>query len=425
MTSKANECDAAPQASSAPQGSAGASIFIGRQPILDVAQNVLGYELLFRDSEKNACPEVDADAATCATVDNALNGFGLSEMVAGKLAFINVSRELLLNEFYTILPAKETVIELNARVHPDTAVGRACIALKKAGYTLALDQFVLEPRLAPFLELVDIVKLDQSQVSAEQAQQLMQRCHRRVRFLAEKVETPEVFQEATQLGYALFQGYFFAKPEIIKSRDLPASQQNYLALLREVSQPTLDLPGIERVIRTEPSLSIKLLRYINSASFGIRHKVKSIRQAVLLLGDSMFRKWSSLVAVTCLSKGVPDELTRNCLTRAEFSDRLSIEMKLPNRSFDLFLFGLLSGLEPMMRAPLDRIIKDLPLADDIRIALLGTEGPLRDLHDLFVALERVDTVRTGAMVKKLGVTEQIALQAHAEAIRFADEALAA
>ncbi|MFG0252472.1 MAG: EAL and HDOD domain-containing protein [Phycisphaerales bacterium JB038] len=398
---------------------------MGRQPIFNVARNVIGYELLFRGSQENACPDVDAEEATFGTIDNTLNVIGLKELVAGKLAFIKLTRELLLNEFYTILPAKETVLELDASVQPDGKVGLACIALKKAGYTLALGDFVLEPRLAPFLELVDIIKLNVANHPAKEVQALRQKCRRRVRLLAEKVESPEQFELAGEAGYSLFQGYFFAEPVIIERRSIPANQQNCLALLREVSQPTLDFAGVEAVIRRDPALSIRLLRYINSASFGIRNKVKSIKQAVVLLGDQMFRKWSSMVAVTSIADGGPDELTRHCLTRAEFSDRIRTEVKLPNSSFDLFLFGLVSGLEPMMHAPLEKIIEDLPLADDMRIALLGSEGPLRDLHDLFLALERVDTVRTRAKAKSLGITEQVALQAHAEAIRFADQALAA
>jgi EAL and modified HD-GYP domain-containing signal transduction protein len=292
-------------------------------------------------------------------------------------------------------------------------------------YTLALDDFVFEPKYAPLVQMADIIKVDLTLTPVEQTLELIERCGERIRFLAEKVETQAEFEAAAGAGYTLFQGYFFAKPEIVEARDIPACQQNYLLLLREVSQSKLNIESVERIMRSEPSLSMKLLRYINSAAFGIRNKVESIRQAVLLLGDRMFRKWSSLVAVTCLSEGAgPDELMRNCLTRAEFCDRISAELHMEKRAFDLFLFGLLSGLEAIMRTPLERIIADLPLSEDIRAALLGQgEGQIRDVFELCIALERVDVTSSELLMQRLSLSEDTARQAYEAAVRFADEAM--
>jgi EAL and modified HD-GYP domain-containing signal transduction protein len=400
-----------------------AAVFVGRQPILDAQQRVFGYELLYRSGAQNYYTGTDGNQATCATVNNAMNIMGLTELVAGRRAFVNITRQLLIKEVYSVLPPGETVIELLESIEPDAAVCDACRDLKRAGYTLALDDFVFAPHFRPLLDEADLIKIDLTLTPPEEARELIATYGQHARFVAEKVETQAEFAAARDAGFSLFQGYFFARPEIVQGRDIPAGKQNYLLLLREISQPTLDVPRLERVIRAEPSLSVKLLRYINSAAFGIRNRVDSIRQAVLLLGERVFRKWASLVAVTCLSRGAPEQLMRNCLTRAEFCDQISTDLRLADRTFDLFLFGLLSGLEAIVRAPVGEIIKDLPLADDVRIALLGEGGPLREVYELFVALERVDTERVAEIVEQLDLPEARVRQAFEAAVRFADEAL--
>ncbi|MFG0251244.1 MAG: EAL and HDOD domain-containing protein [Phycisphaerales bacterium JB038] len=397
--------------------------FVGRQPILDTDRRVYGYELLFRSGAANAYTATDGDHATCTTINNSLNIVGLSELVAGRLAFINMTRELLVNDFYTVLPPEHTVIELLENIEPDAEVLAACTRLKQAGYTLALDDFVFEERYAPLIGLADIIKIDLTLTPVEAGRQLMQRAPG-VTFLAEKIETQAEFARAQRADYTLFQGYFFAKPEVIEHQDIPAAQQNYILLLQEVAKPTLDLGRIERIIRSDPSFSLKLLRYINSASHGIRNKIESIRHAMLMLGDTAFRKWASLLAATCVAQKNAEEPLRNCLTRADFCDRVSNELDVPGSGFDLFFFGMLSGLEAVMLAPLPRIIAELPLDQNLRDALLGdSDGTLHDLLHLLTALERVEIDRIGLLAPKLNISESRILEAHEEAIRFSDATL--
>ncbi len=401
----------------------GDTVFVGRQPILDRQQRVYGYELLFRSGRTNAYTGTDGGQATCTTVNNSLNIIGLTELVAGRKAFVNMTRELLVSDFYAVLPPQNAVIELLENTEPDTEVLDACRRLKQAGYRLALDDFVFADRFAPLVELADIIKIDFSLTSIDQGRALMQR-HPGATYLAEKIETQQEFQLAQEANYALFQGYFFAKPEIVEHRDIPASQQAYLLLLSEVARPALDLARLERVIRSDPSFSLKLLRYINSAAYGIRHKVKSIRHAILLLGELAFRKWASLIATTCLAQQSAEEPLRNCLTRADLCDRLNEDLDVPGTGFDLFFFGLLSGLEAVMHAPLKKIVADLPLKPHIRSTLLGeADGALRDLLRLLVALERIDTTVISALAPKLGLPESRILEAHEQAIRFSDTML--
>jgi c-di-GMP-related signal transduction protein len=399
------------------------AVFVGRQPILDTHQQVFGYELLFRSGRTNAYTATDGGHATCTTVNNSLNIIGLTELVAGRKAFVNLTRELLVSDFYAVLPPEHAVIELLENIEPDDEVMEACRRLKKAGYTLALDDFVFEEKFAPLVELADIIKIDLTLTSIEEGRALMER-HPGAIYLAEKIETQEEFQLAQEANYQLFQGYFFAKPEIVEQRDIPTSQQNYLLLLQEVAKPALDLARLERVIRSDPSFSLKLLRYINSAAHGMRNEVESIRHAILLLGELAFRKWASLIATTCLAQEGTEELLRNCLTRADFCDRVSADLRLPGASFDLFLFGMLSGLEAVMRAPMKKIVADLPLDPQVRDALLGqTQGPLHDLLQLLVALERVDASSVSALAPQLNLTEWRVLEAHEEALRFSDATL--
>jgi c-di-GMP-related signal transduction protein len=407
-----------------PDDAVDTSVFVGRQPILDLRQQVFAYELLFRSSRENCYGGGDGDAATRATVNTSLNVVGLTDLVAGRKAFINITRQLLLDDFYAILPAEHFVVELLENIEPDPDVVDACRRLKRAGYTLALDDFVFDVKYEPLIRQADLIKVDLMQTPVAQCGPLLKRCaSSEIRFLAEKVETQDEFEQAQAAGFELFQGYYFAKPEIVEGRDLPSSKQGNLSLLREASAPRFDLGRIERVIKSEPSLPIKLLRYINSAAHGIRNDIDSVRRALMMLGERPVRKWAALVAGGSLAEDAPKELLRNCLVRAAISEKLADDLGMSDRSFDLFLFGLLSSMDAILRVPMPRIIESLALADDVRGALLGESNRLGTLRQLTVALERVDTVEMHRCCRELSLDDAAVLEAYQDAIHWADDSI--
>jgi len=411
-------------AQSPPGGGAGRSVFVGRQPIFDAQRVVMGYELLFRSGEKNSADHRDANQATLRTVDNTLNVIGLRELVGDKLAFVNFPRDLVLNDSYGVLPPRQTVIELLEDVVIDAELIEGCRRIKKAGFFLALDDVVFSPEYAPLLEIADLVKLDVMQSDLATCHAIVDQ-HRRpgLSFLAEKVETYEVFEQMRRIGCRYFQGYFFCKPEVVSAKPLVGAKHQYLRLIKELTAMPFEFGRVEETIRTEVSLSVKLLRYLNSSAVGLPQPVASIKQAMALLGEQKLKQWGSLVAVTCLSEDKPAELARVCLVRARFCELLGVTLKAKNSDLDLFLLGLLSAIDALVDRPMSEILKDLSLANDIKATLMGGSTPLGKLLLVVHACERGDFKRAALAGKMLGLADALVADSYKQAMQWADNAM--
>ena len=400
------------------------TVFIARQPIFDQNLEVYGYELLFRSGRDNFYAFDDGDQATRLTVSNALNVMGLNDLVSDKKVFVNITRELLLEGFHILLPKAQAVVELLETVEPDKEVIASCRMLKRAGYILALDDFVFSPKYEPLLAIADLVKVDFMISDREERRSIVADFKRPgLSFLAEKVEGPDEFEEGIALGYSLFQGYFFAKPKIIEGRDIAGAKHKYLLFLREVHSPELDFDRLEKVIKSDGSLSVKLLRYLNSAGMGVRERITSIKQALVLLGARPLRKWASLVAMTCLAEDKPNELVRLSLARAEFCELLGGDLQMIGRELDLFLLGLLSALDAMLDCPLSQVIGQLSLAEDVKATLMGGSGTLGKIYMLVQACERGDWKTACMLGRLLGVEPQRINERYAQSLHWADEVI--
>jgi len=219
--------------------------------------------------------------------------------------------------------------------------------------------------------MADIIKVDFLATPEAERRRLVRRYGARgTKLLAEKVETPEEFQQAYQMGYSYFQGYFFARPVIITGRAIPAFKVHYLQILRETNLPELDYQRLENLIKQEISLSYKLLRYINSAAFGWRGQIQSIKQALVLLGESESRKFVSLVALPFLAQDKPEELVVSAVIRARFCESIAPRVGLSSRTADLFFLGMFSLLDAIMDRPIEEVLAEISLAPDVREALL-------------------------------------------------------
>ncbi len=281
-THPASAIPALPQPA-APLSAPGEFRYMARQPILDASKELYGYELLFRADAGETVSTVSREEATHSTFDLSLL-LGADSFTEGYPAFINCTRQALCSGVAYTLPRELAVIEVLEDVPADAEVLAACRALKEAGYMLALDDVVGGDDRPALLALADIVKVDFLMTSATQQRNLArQLVHTGLRLLAEKVESHEQFHTARAMGYTLFQGYFFCRPQIMQARDLPSTHLGYLEILRRAYEPELDIPALAQAIREEPALMYRLLRYLNSAAFGVG-AVNSIVQALNLLG---------------------------------------------------------------------------------------------------------------------------------------------
>jgi EAL and modified HD-GYP domain-containing signal transduction protein len=271
---------------------------------------------------------------------------------------------------------------------------------------IVLDDFVYAEQYADLMNLADIVKVDFLSTPAEERRQVLSRFTApNVRFLAEKVETHEVFKQAVSLGYTYFQGDFFSKPVIISSRDVPGFKLNYLHMLQELQWPDVNFHRLEGIIKRDMALSFKLLRYINSAYFGLGEKVRSILHAIRLLGPRQFKQWASLLLMASMGSDKPDELVVRALIRGRFCESLAPMLGMKQRSQELFLLGMFSVIDAILGRPLNEILKDLPLSDEVKDALSGKPNRLRAVFDYALAYEKGDWDGLSARAAVLGLDE--------------------
>jgi len=364
--------------------------FLARQPILDRNRKLYAYELLFRSGIQNSYESTNPEQASLSMFDTSFL-IGLKRLTAGQRAFVNCPRDFLLEDYVSLLPNDLVVVELLETIVPDAEVIDACHRLKQKGYLLALDDFVDTADWAPLVEIADFIKADFRLTSRLEQRSLAARYSGRgIRMLAEKVETPEEYSEAMKMGYSLFQGYFFCRPEMLQQRSIPSFKLAYLLLLRAATAPDFDIDELASRIKREPSLTFKLLRYLNSVVFDLRAEIHSIHQALYLLGERELRKWIAVVSVSVLADGKPDELMTVPLIRGRFCELLAPDIGMNDQSSDLFLLGLLSVMDAILDQPLDVILEELPVRAEIKEALLQKPVPYRNVLDLATAMERAD-----------------------------------
>lgn len=370
--------------------------FLARQPIFDRHGGALGYEILLRSSLNNYFQAQPGNDTSALIVDNYLL-FGLEALTGGRKAFLNFTRDALVQDYAALLPNKHVVVELLENIEPDEEVLAACQRLKKAGYTIALDDFIFTENVASLTRYADIIKVDFLTTSHEEQNALARRfAPMGIKMLAEKVETREDVDRGIQLGYVYFQGYFFCKPQMMTKRDIPGLKLNYLRILKAINRSVIDLGEVEAILRQEPSLLYKLLRYMNSASFGLRSRVTSIRHALALLGENSLRKWTSVAAMVDLADDKPAELITTALVRARFCEQLARPMGLPRRETDLFLLGLMSVMDAVLDRRMDDVLSEIQLPDEVKAALLGETNKIRPALESAVAQEigDWDSIRT-------------------------------
>jgi EAL and modified HD-GYP domain-containing signal transduction protein len=358
--------------------------YVARQPIFDREEKVFGYELLFRDGLENAFSG-DTDEASRATLDRSLL-MGLDVLCDGRRAFVNCTRDTLIKGLVTLLPSTITVVEVLETVPADPDVVAACRSLKEAGYMIALDDYVADDPREALTDMADIIKVEMQLTTEEQRLAMIKRFGPdRCRLLAEKIETRAEFVRARDQGFVYFQGYFFRRPEMMNTHDMPANRMNYLRMLQEVSRPELDVGALERLIKSEASVCYRLLRYLNSAIFGFNSEIHSVRHALSMLGERDARRWVRLVAAVGAGQETTSDLVLSALVRARFGELLSPRVK--HGDSDLFLMGLLSLIDAMLETPMEEVLEKIPLDHATKAVLLGQPSVLRPVFQLMLARE--------------------------------------
>jgi EAL and modified HD-GYP domain-containing signal transduction protein len=351
-------------------------VFVARQPIFNIHKKIYAYELLFRTGMDNVFPDLDGETATSSLLSSSFFTIGIEQISGGNRAFINFTEELLLKETPTMFPAGNIVVEVLEDVSPTPEVIDACKNLISKGYELALDDFVFSEEWRPLVAMAKVIKIDFRLTGMDEIKKIVETvtpygCE----LLAEKIETYDEFRQAKDMGFIYFQGYFFAKPEILKNKDIPSSQITLLQLITEVNRTKFDMDKLEHLINQDVSVSFKLLKYLNSAFFYRVQPISSIRQAIAFLGERGIRQFVSLVVTSKLAENKPPELIRTSIIRARMLELISEELGMSNSS-DYFMLGLFSLVDAMLDNSMDYLMEQLPLTEVVKDALCRHEGEM-------------------------------------------------
>ncbi|MEA3286993.1 MAG: HDOD domain-containing protein [Candidatus Marinimicrobia bacterium] len=400
------------------------SLIVGRQPILDQNGVTFGYELLYRGDVDHAFDSLHEDEATSHVINNSFYNTEFGSLTSGKKSFINFTTQLILDEMWRVLPKQQVVIEFLENIKPTAEIITAAEMIKSQGYTLALDDFEYAPELEPLIELADIIKVDFTISDMHTVEQLAKTYLPQGKILlAEKVETLKEFKASRDWGYTLFQGYFFAEPEIIESEQIPESKASKLQLMQKIHKQDIDFGELVDVLKTDPSLTMKLLKYINSVSMGIRHEITNLRQALALIGLVNFKKWATVLTMASISDDKPKELMKLSLLRGRFCEILSEELGLEDQSSEYFLTGIFSLMDAAFNKPMETIVADLPLSDEIIDTLLGNETKIQNVLKLSQLLETDGEIDDQLRLLNNKISQSKLFDANRDAITWADEIL--
>jgi len=400
---------------------------LARQPILTEDEKVIGYELLFRESAEDKHFSSDLDSATSSTIDT-LNVMGLDMVCDGRLAFINCTHQMLLKEYFLLLPPGKVVVEIQENVPADDSVLAACLRLRQKSYLIALDNFVPGDAREVLAPHADFLKVDIRRVPSGECAALAARYgNKQCRMLAQRVETRVQFLTAVKDGFTVFQGYFFRYPERMRARHIPANQAMQLRLLQAISAPEVDLADVEDLIKHDASLCYRLLRYLNSPLLGVSAAVQSVRHAMTLLGERELVRWIRMATTVAMGHEKCSDLVLSSLVRARFCELIA--PKVDHGRSDLFLLGMLSLMDAILEVPMGMVVEGLALDPDTKAGLLGSKTgektPLSAVYDLLVAREAGDWEKVTEQAKKLNLSLPFINRSYNEAMSWAHQMTAA
>ena len=367
-------------------------IYTARQPILNVKKQVVAYELLFRDSQKNCFPtDVAPDIATAKLLTSSYLNIGLDEITEGKPALINFPMTTLSDHLVNMVPYKNIIVEVLETAEPSDENFEILVKLFHQGYTLALDDFIYSTAWDRFLPFVKLIKIDIIETPLSSIAHLIPLFRQnKIMLLAEKVETHEEFLQAKDLGFDYYQGYFFYKPEILIGVEIESSQPFLMSIYHEVMKEDYSYRKLESFFEHDMDLTYKLLRFVNSVFFGHTNEFSSIKQAIVYLGAIQLRKFICLIVLAKLNPQKPTVLIQNTILRARLCEQFAKIMGLNKLIEYAFLTGLFSTIDAILDRPMEKVLMSLPLAEEINIALIEHTGSLAECLAFVIAYTEGD-----------------------------------
>jgi EAL and modified HD-GYP domain-containing signal transduction protein len=357
--------------------------------------------------------------ATKDVLVTAFTDIGIEAITGGKKAFVNFTKDLLLNETPMLVSNNVLIVELLENIEPSPEVIQACKRLKDRGYLIALDDFIYCEEMNPILELADIVKVDFLNNSEEDIRLNFKKIRSRYKkvLLAEKVETYESVEFAKSLGCTLFQGFFYCKPRITHAKNIDTQRISKLLLLRSISNPDVSFLELAEIIKRDVVLSYRLLNIVNSAYYGLNYTVTGILHALTILGLNEIKKWISFILISEYKDNKPNELIRAALIRSMFMEKLAVIMKDRKHKDEYFMVGLFSLAEAIMDSPIDAILNQAHLSKNINDTLLTGQGKIGELLQIIVNIEKANWEEADFYMAKYKLSMQKVNKCYIEAMK--------
>jgi c-di-GMP-related signal transduction protein len=399
--------------------------FLGRQPILDKRQQIMGFELLFRSAESLLAANIrDVQVASASVILNALSDFGFQDVLGRHKGFFNVTYQMLMSDAIELLPKDRVVIELLETIMADESVIDRCRTLKSLGFTLALDDHVYSPSFQPIYEMVDIVKIDVLETPTEKLAETVGKLKEYpLTLLAEKVESADQYAACSELGFDLFQGYFFARPVVLKQNKVDVAKLAMLQLMEQVMAET-EISEIEETFKQNPGLTYNLLKLVNSVAIGLRVRIKTLRHALTVLGLEQLKRWITLALYASNgSEDVHSPLLEMAAMRGKLMELLVQSLPLyggKEEADRAFMIGILSLIDVLFEVSMAELVEKLNLVEDVRAALLERSGPLGDLLQLTEKIEKADFAGANGHLDDCGLSVEKLFNAQLETIAWAD-----
>ncbi|KUP09120.1 hypothetical protein Q73_00895 [Bacillus coahuilensis m2-6] len=404
-------------------------VYVARQPIYNEHNEIFAYELLYRNNQTNAFPNIDGDVATSDVIITSFLNIGIDELSAGMPCFVNFTESLLKLDVPSYFSPRDLVVEILETMTINEETVALVRGLKEKGYRIALDDFSMNPAnpfMRDLIKLADFVKVDFRTTTKKEREQTEILCKfYKITLLAEKIETEAEYLEAKSKGYSLYQGYFFSKPTIMSSHDIPPYIYSYFNLIEKLSDPEPNIELISDLIKQDLSLSYKLLKLVNSPAFRPSNKINSIQQAVVLLGIIEIQKWIFVLAVRDhqLERSAQEiEVVTQCLIRAHMCELIA-KAKYTFSSSSFFLTGMFSLMDTILSLSLDEILKKVPLHEEIRLALLGVENTQYKALKLVKQLEQGNWEDVDQASADLGIQSEQIGRLYKESILWAEDVI--
>lgn len=393
-------------------------VYVARQAIFNINREVIAYELLFRNNNINKFISVENLNPTLNVIRNSFSVLGLNKVTEGKQAFINFDEEVIKSGIIEMFSKDSITVEILETVKPNNEIIQCCKKLKEKGYVIALDDFEYSEQFEELLKYIDIIKVDFFKTKGNERKKIINKIkNKNIKFLAEKVETEEEYRQAVEFGYSYFQGYFFCKPVIISGKDISGYNFNYMELIKELDGEIININVIENMIKKDISLSYKLLNAANSAYYTLKRKITSLSDAIMIIGINELRKWIFIITLQDLSENNVDELVRISLVRASFGELLSQKVKFKVSSFNMFLTGMFSLMDALMNMPIEKILIELPISNEVKEALLKKKNIFFELLSLIIEYENGNWDEVNKISANFGLSEKIISDCYLQAIQ--------